>query len=430
METAGARLLAADLEPFFSDSRIVALGEMMNYPGVLHGDPEVLEKLEAARRHGKPIDGHAPGLSGRELLAYIAAGISSDHECTTAAEAREKLAAGMHIMIRQGTGARNLAALLPIISEQSARRLMWCTDDRHPHDLLNEGHIDSIVAAAIRGGVAPMTAIQMATLHPAERFGLHHLGAVAPGRQADLVVFSDLCAPQVEAVYVRGRLVASNGQPASGIERPDPLRAPPSMNVDLAGMDFAVSAESRRIRVIELIPDQILTRQSTESAPLAGHHLVSDPSRDLLKIAVVERHAGSGRIGLAMVRGFGLKQGALASSVAHDSHNIIVTGASDRDMLAAVSAVARMGGGLAVAAGGELIAGLPLPIAGLMSFDPVPEVSAALDRLLRAARELGSPLKDPFMTLSFLALPVIPALKITDQGLVDVNGFQHVGLFI
>ena len=430
METAGARLAAADLEPFFHDPRIVALGEMMNYPGVLNGDPDVLEKIEAARRHGKPVDGHAPGLSGRDLAAYVAAGITSDHECTTAAEALEKLAAGMHIMIRQGTGARNLSALLPIVTERSSPRLMWCTDDRHPHDLLNEGHIDSIVAAAIRAGVAPVTAIRMATLNPAERFGLTHLGAVAPGRQADLVVFSDLTAFRVEDVYVRGELIAKNGRPVAGIRTPAPVPAPPSMKVNLPALDFSRPAGGRRLRVIDVIPDQIVTRQAIESAPVEGNRLVSDPSRDLLKIAVVERHTGSGRIGLGMVRGIGLKQGALASSVAHDSHNIIVAGVTDADMAAAVGAVVEMGGGIAAASGGRMAAGLPLPLAGLMSLEPVQAVSDAMDRLVRAAHDLGSPLKDPFMTLSFLALPVIPELKITDRGLVDVLQFKHVSLFV
>ena len=430
METAGARLAAADLEPFFHDPRIVALGEMMNYPGVLNGDPDVLEKIEAARRHGKPVDGHAPGLSGRDLAAYVAAGITSDHECTTAAEALEKLAAGMHIMIRQGTGARNLSALLPIVTERSSPRLMWCTDDRHPHDLLNEGHIDSIVAAAIRTGVAPVTAIRMATLNPAERFGLTHLGAVAPGRQADLVVFSDLTAFRVEDVYVRGELIAKNGRPVAGIRTPAPVPAPPSMKVNLPALDFSRPAGGRRLRVIDVIPDQIVTRQAIESAPVEGNRLVSDPSRDLLKIAVVERHTGSGRIGLGMVRGIGLKQGALASSVAHDSHNIIVAGVTDADMAAAVGAVVEMGGGIAAAAGGRMAAGLPLPVAGLMSLEPVQSVSAAMDRLVAAAHDFGSGLKDPLMTLSFLALPVIPELKITDRGLVDVLQFRHVGLFV
>jgi len=429
METAGARLSAADLEPFFQDPAIVALGEMMNYPGVLNGDPEVFRKIAAARRHGKPIDGHAPGLSGKDLAAYIAAGISSDHECTTATEALEKPAAGMQIMIRQGTGARNLDALLPIVTERNARRLMWCTDDRHPRDLLEEGHIDSMVAAAVRGGVDPVTAIRMATLNPAERFGLAHLGAVAPGRQADLVVFSDPSRLLVEEVYVRGELVASGGRLVAETVPRAGRPAPPAMNVRLEDLDFGLAAAGQQVRVIELVPDQILTRQSIESAPVAGHRLVSDPGRDLLKIAVVERHRGSGRIGRGMVRGFGLRRGALASSVAHDSHNIVVVGVTDADMAAAVGEVVAMGGGIAAAAGGRTAARLPLPVAGLMSLEPVQAVSAAMDRLVRAAHELGSALKDPFMTLSFLALPVIPELKITDRGLVDVLQFRHVDLF-
>jgi adenine deaminase len=430
METAGARLAAADLEPFFQDPGIVALGEMMNYQGVLNGEPEVFKKIEAARRHGRPVDGHAPGLSGKDLAAYIASGISSDHECTAAAEAIEKLAAGMHIMIREGTGARNLAALLPIVTERNARRLMWCTDDRHPHDLLEEGHIDSIVGAAIRRGVDPVTAIRMATLNPAERFGLTHLGAVAPGRQADLVVFSDPSRLRVEAVYVRGELVVRDDRLVDGIGITPPLPAPPSMNVRLEGLDLSLAAGGRRLRVIDLVPDQILTSQSVEAAPVEDGRLVSDPGRDLLKIAVIERHRGSGRIGLGMVRGFGLRKGALASSVAHDSHNIVVVGVTDADMRAAVEKVVAMGGGIAAAAGGRIAAQLPLPVAGLMSMEPVQSVSAAMDRLVRAAHEMGSALKDPFMTLSFLALPVIPELKITDRGLVDVLKFRHVGLFV
>ena len=430
METAGARLAAADLEPFFQDPSIVALGEMMNYPGVLSGDPQVLKKISAARRHGKPVDGHAPGLSGRDLGAYVAAGITSDHECTTAAEALEKLAAGMHIMIRQGTGARNLSALLPIVTERSSRRLMWCTDDRHPRDLVVEGHIDSIVRAAIRGGVEPVTAIRLATLNPAERFGLNHLGAVCPGRQADLVVFSDLFAPIIEEVYSRGRLVARNGRVVAGLRKPETVPAPPSMRVKRQALDFAIPAGGRRLRVIDVIADQIVTRQSIEPALYAGNRVVSDPARDLLKIAVVERHTASGRIGLGMVRGLGLRQGALASSVAHDSHNIIVTGVNDEDMRAAVMSVMAMGGGLAAAAGGRIAAKLPLPVAGLMSLQPIQAVSTAMDRLLRAARGFGSPLEDPFMTLSFLALPVIPELKITDHGLVDVKTFKPVPLFV
>ena len=428
METAGARLAASDLEEFFADPRVVGLGEMMNYPGVLHGDPDVLKKIAAAQRYGRPVDGHCPGLSGRDLMAYAAAGIFTDHECTSAREAQEKLAAGMRIMIRQGTGARNLAALLPIITARSSRRLMWCTDDRHPHDLVTEGHIDSIVREAIRHGVDPITAVQMATINPAECFGLSHLGAIAPGRQADFVVFSDLSAPVAEEVYCRGVLVAQGGRPAPGLA-PPPVPVAPSMKVNPEALDFTVRRAGDRIRVIEVVPDQIITRQSVAAAPARGDLLVSDPSRDLLKIAVVERHQASGRMGVGFVRGLGLTRGALASSVAHDSHNIIVAGVAETDLRAAVSAVAAMGGGLAAVADGRILARLPLPVAGLMSQESVQAVSAGMDRLVRAARELGSPLKDPFMTLSFLALPVIPELKITDLGLVDVGRFAIVPLF-
>jgi adenine deaminase len=430
METAGARLTAADLEPFFAEPAVVGLGEMMNYPGVLAGDPEVLNKIAAARRHGKPVDGHAPGLAGKGLAAYVAAGIGSDHECTTAAEALEKLAAGMQIMIRQGTGARNLEALLPVVSERNARRLMWCTDDRHPHDLLTEGHIDSMVAAAVRAGLELVTAVRMATLNPAERFGLSHLGAIAPGRQADLVVFSDPGCQRIEEVYVGGRPVAQDGRMVAGVPAPATVPVPPSMSLGSQALDFSVPAGGRQVRVIDLIPDQILTRHSLEPAPVEAGRLVSDPRRDLLKIAVVERHTGSGRIGLGMVRGFGLRQGALASSVAHDSHNILVVGVTDAEMRAAVAEVAAMGGGIAAAVGGRTAAKLPLPVAGLMSLEPMQAVSDAMDRLVQTAREFGSPLKEPFMALSFLALPVIPELKITDRGLVDVLQFQHVGLFV
>jgi adenine deaminase len=333
-------------------------------------------------------------------------------------------------MIRQGTGARNLHALLPIISEVSCRRLMWCTDDRHPHDLIEEGHIDFILREAIRGGVDPLIAIRMATLNPAERFGLNHLGAIAPGRQADLVVFSNLADLRVEQVYARGELVAQNGSPVPGLEKPEPVPCPPSMQVDPQRLDFSIRCEGRHIRVIEVVPDQIVTRQSQETVSASEGFLASNPSRDLLKLAVVERHTGSGRIGLGVIRGLGLKHGALASSVAHDSHNIIVAGVADEDMRAAVAAVVAMGGGLAAAAGGRIAARLPLPVAGLMSLEPVQAVSNALDRLIRVAREFGSPLRDPFITLSFLALPVIPELKLTDRGLVDVGEFQHVPLWV
>jgi adenine deaminase len=430
METAGARLGVVALKPFLSHERIVALGEMMNFPGVIHADPEVLGKIEAMQAVGKPVDGHAPGLSGRCLNAYLTTGIASDHECTSAREAREKLAAGMHIMIREGTGARNLDDLLPVITPQNARRMMWCTDDRHPHDLMAEGHIDGMLRRAVRSGLDPVLAIQMATLNPADYFGLHHVGALGPGRRADLVVLDDLRDPVVRQVYHSGRLVAEQGRLLDNSGATAMAAPPVAMRVPLERLDFSVAAQGRRMRVIEVIPDQIATRSQIVDARIMESRVQTDTDNDLLKIAVVERHHGTGRTGIGFIKGFGLKQGALASTVAHDSHNMVVVGVSDADMHAALAELVAMGGGLAVVAQGRTIARLPLPIAGLMSDKPIAVVCRALDDLLAAARRLGSGLSDPFMTLSFMALPVIPALKITDHGLVDVTAFKRVPLFV
>jgi len=430
METSGARITANDLKPFLSDRRIVALAEMMNFPGVIYGDPDVLAKIEFAKQHGKPIDGHAPGLTGRDLNAYVSAGIGSDHECTTTHEAAEKLRSGMRIMIRQGTGARNLKDLLPIVNERSASRLMWCTDDRHPHDLLDDGHIDTIVRQAIGSGLDPIIAIQMATINPAEYFRLDHLGAIAPGRQADFVIFSDLEALHIEQVYFRGIQVAANGKMKPEIPAPKPLPLRPSINIKIDEVDFSIPAKGTRLRVMEIVPDQLITRQGIDDVRIVNDLAVSDPSRDLLKIAVVERHKGTGNIGKAFVRGLGLKRGALASSVAHDSHNIIVVGTNDDDMKTALTSIAEMRGGLAAVYNGKVLANLALPIAGLMSWEPVDKIRMGVDRLIEVSHDLGSNLLDPFMTLSFLALPVIPELKLTDKGLIDVNGLQIVALFV
>jgi adenine deaminase len=430
METAGARLTAEDLRPFLGKEKIVALAEMMNYPGVLMRDPAVLSKITTARQQKKPVDGHAPGLKGRELHAYIAAGVQSDHECTTEQEAKEKLAAGMVIMIRQGSGAKNLQALLPAVNAKTSRRMMWCTDDRHPNDLIINGHIDSIVREAIQSGLDPHLAIQMATLNPAVYFGLSHLGAIAPGRQADLVVFSDIKKPVIEQVYCRGILTAENGKIRAEVQFPATAALPPAMHVDMQNIEFSIPAEQSRIRVIEIVSDQLITRQRIETTPVKNHLAVSDPSKDLLKIAVVERHKGTGNIGKGYIKGFGLKQGALASSVAHDSHNIIFVGASDEDMRAALEAVVKMGGGLAAVSNGRLLTGLALPIAGLMSLEPVRIVRDQLEGLIEIAHDMGTTLQDPFMTLSFMALPVIPELKLTDMGLIDVGKFEVVPLFV
>ena len=430
METAGAELTAETLTPLMSNPRMVALAEMMNFPGVLQGDPSVMAKIRLAQGVRKHVDGHAPGVQGPSLDAYIAAGVASDHECITAAEAMEKLRRGMHIMIREGTGAKNMAALLDIIQPATAHRLMWCTDDRHPHDILAEGHIDAMVRQAIQLGVAPHLAIRLATLNPAAYFGLPRTGAIAPGQRADMVVFNRLDNPVVEAVYAGGQRVAEHGRLLETALFPDPIPPAPTMHVNPAALDFRVAADGPYIRVIEIVPGQIVTRQRQAATPVADGWVVADPDRDLLKIAVVERHRASGRTGIGFVKGMGLRRGAIASSVAHDAHNIIVVGARDDDMHAAVRHVVAMQGGLAVVADGKIVASLALPIAGLMSPEPIRSIHEQLTGLTRAAWDLGASLPDPFMTLSFLALPVIPELKITDHGLVDVDRFEPVDLFV
>jgi adenine deaminase len=429
METSGARLSASDLKALAGDERIMALGEMMNYPGVISGDPDVLEKLIMMRSFKKPMDGHAPMLSGFGLNAYLSAGISSDHECATLDEAKEKLRDGMHIMIREGTGAKNLDALLPLVNEMNSRRIMWCTDDRHPHDLLERGSIDDIVRRSIQAGLDPVIAIRMATINPAEYFGLNHLGAIAPGRKADLIVFSDLSDPVIETVYCTGRKTAEKGVVLPGMILSSKVETPDAMHVDVSRVDFSIPAEMDCIRIIEIIPDQLITREKITEGSKRNNEIVSDPARDILKIAVVERHKGTGNIGKGFVTGLGLKQGAIASSVAHDSHNIIVAGATDTDMITALRRVVDLKGGLVVACNGQIIAELALPVAGLMSPEPMWSVRLKITSLIDACRHLGSNLDDPFMTLSFLALPVIPALKITDKGLVNVDEFKIVPLF-
>lgn len=430
LETAGARLGAAELALLLQHPRVVGLAEMMNYPGVLFRDPVVMDKLSAAGN--RPVDGHAPGLTGRDLAAYVAAGIGSDHECTRLEEAREKLRLGMHILIREGTTARNLEALLPLITPENACHFSFCTDDRHPADLLGEGHMDSILRAAIRQGLPPVTAIRMATLHTARYFGIRRRGAIAPGYRADFAVLDNLQAFHVRQVYLKGRKVAEDGQYLARREKPPKTILRSTINVNWMALDFSLPAgpagSTTQVRVIELVPLQIVTRHGWETVPVGPDGIQADPARDLLKIAVVERHLSSGNIGVGLVRGFGLKRGALASSVAHDSHNIVVIGTNDADMATAVIEIGRLRGGQVVVADNEVLASVPLPIAGLMSDLPIEQVRDRLEAATAAAHGLGCVLPDPLMTMSFLALPVIPELKLTDKGLVDVVKFAVVPL--
>jgi adenine deaminase len=425
METAGAALSADDIRKVLSWERVLGLAEMMNYPGVLARVPEVLARLRVAA--DRPIDGHAPGLAGRDLNAYVAAGIQSDHECTELEEAREKLRRGMRIFIREGAVARNLQALLPLVTPANARQCSFCTDDRDPGTLLSSGGMDDVVRRAMHWGLDPVLAVQMASINTARHFGLDGIGAIAPGYRADLLVLSDLEDLQVHMVFSAGKLVAREGQ----YLRPRQTAPHPgnTVRVDLSALEFSIPAGEGSARVIGVMPDQVVTESLLIEPTVAAGQVVADPGRDLLKIAVVERHQGTGNVGLGLVRGIGLERGAMASSVAHDSHNIVVVGVTDRDMHAAVAAVADAGGGQVVVEDGQTTAAVTLPIAGLMSDRPLEDVRDSVHGLDEAVKGLGCTLSDPFMTLSFLALPVIPALKLTDKGLVDVSQFSLVPLF-
>jgi adenine deaminase len=428
METTGAALEWYDLQPLQQEEYVLGLAEVMNFPGVVNGDEHVLNKIRSFQ--GRVKDGHCPGLSGKALNAYVNASIGSDHECVTVAEALEKLRLGLYIFIREATNAHNLKALLPLITPENARRICFCTDDRQPADLLAEGHIDFMVRTAIGEGIPPLTAFRMATLNPSEYFHLHDRGAIAPGRRADLMVFSDLQAPRAEMVFRGGQLVAQDGvmRPWKRPVRRSVLRS--SMNVDWSRVDLTIKVEGEKSRIIGTIPNQIITETIIEATPQSEGVVIADPGRDLLKMAVIERHLATGNVGKGLVRGFSLKRGAIASTVAHDHHNIVVIGADDHSMLTAARAIAKTKGGMAVVVGETVLAQLPLPIAGLMSDQPIETVRDQMDEVITAARQLGATMHDPFMAMSFMALPVIPALKLTDQGLVDVNKFELVSLFV
>lgn len=429
METAGSSLNSSDLAMYLNEKWVLGLAEMMNFPGVLNLEESVLLKLILAANAGKIIDGHAPNLTGKDLNAYVGAGIGSDHECTNVKEAKEKLSLGMRIMIREGTVAKDLEALLPVITPENSRRIIFCTDDRYPTDLFH--HITSMVERAVNHGVNPITAIQMASLNAAEYFNLKDIGAIAPSYKADLLVFDDLKTFKPKMVFKDGKIVAQNGVFTGTTEFRElpPIRG--SINVKWLELDqFKVKAESEKIRVINVIPGQLITKESIEDAKIENGYAVSDPDRDILKMCVIERHMASGNIGIGFVKGFGIKEGAIASSVAHDSHNIVVVGVSDEDIMAAAIDLIKAQGGKVVVKEEKKIEILPLPVAGLISNKSVEEVMLKMSSLKKAAKSIGSVIDDPFMQLAFMCLPVIPELKLTDMGLVNVNEFQLTSLFI
>ena len=429
LETSGAQLSASGLAELKNEPRILGLAEMMDFPGVLAGIPEVLEKLILFR--DKIIDGHGPLLIGYDLQGYLTAGIRSDHETCARMEGLEKLNSGMMLMIREGTSAKNLEDLLPLVTKENARRCCFVSDDLHPLDIRERGHLDFIIKKAVSLGLNPATAVQMATLNPAEYFGLKDRGAVAPGYCADLAVLSNLEHFAVERVYKDGQLVVDNGELIDFPYEDKELVELRSMNIQpFAPESFRISHQGKKVRVMELIPGQISTDVRYEDIRSENGWVISDIESDILKLAVVERHKATGHIGLGLVRGFGLRKGALASSIAHDSHNVIAVGVSDRDLCKSVEEVRLLGGGIAVASDDKVLAKVPLEVAGLMSREPLDKLVKQLSDVNRAASSLGCTLPEPFMSLSFLALPVIPELKLTDMGLVDVKKFSLVPLFV
>ena len=432
-DESGAVLRAADLKGLYESPRILGLAEMMNYPGTIAGDREVLQKIKDAKAAGRVVDGHAPLVTGRDLDAYAAAGVMSDHECSNMKEALEKLERGQFIMIREGSVAKNLKKLMPLFDPKYNHRCLLVTDDAHATDLLNKGHIDSIIRKAVDLGADPVVAIRMATLQAARYFRIPDVGAVAPGYIANLTIVDDLTAFHVTDVYSHGNLVVKKEElgdyPIPQVEMSLEKRVRSTFHVEpLTADDFVIHEENGFCRVIGIIPGEIITKELHEEIDFSKNSGI-DVSRDILKIAVIERHNGTGHKGIGFIQGIGIKEGAVASSVSHDSHNIIVIGTNDADMAVAVNRVIQLGGGNVVVKDGKDIARMALPIAGLMSDFSAKDTAGFNARGRNAVYELGTSRDvEPFMNMAFLSLPVIPALKMSTQGLVDVLKFERVPL--
>lgn len=421
-ESSGARIGPEDVARLLSSEHVRYLSEMMNFPGVLHGDPAVMAKLEAARKAGKPVDGHAPGLTGEEARQYAGRGITTDHECFTLEEAREKIGFGMKVQIREGSAARNFDTLVPLL-ESHPGMVMFCSDDKHPDDLVT-GHMNSLVKRAITMGYDPLDAIRACTLNPVRHYSLD-VGLLQVGDPADLIVAGSLEEFNIRETYISGQLVAGGGE---SLIRTVPGDTPNIFKaVPIGTNDLEVPARGSRIRVIRAIEGQLVTGQETTEARIEGGRFVSDPERDILKIVVINRYRKS-KPAIGFIRGFGFRKGAIASTVAHDSHNIIAVGADDRDLAAAVNLLVECRGGITLADGGHANV-LPLPVAGIMSHHDGREVARRYESLNKAAGELGTPLAAPFMTLSFMALLVIPELKLSDKGLFDGKTFSFTSVY-
>jgi len=427
-ETSGFDLNGYDLSLLIDKPWVLGIAEMMNFTGVLNLDKNVISKLELAKSKEKRIDGHAPCLNGKDLCAYIASGVRSDHECTTPNEAMEKLRLGMFLMIREGTAAKDLDALLPVLKEGNTRKCIFVTDDRHPSDL--KEHINGMVRRTVDAGVSPIKAIQCASLNTAEYFGLKNLGAVAPGYKADLLIMPDLENYKPDYVIKNGKVVVEKGQLITQLDEIEIPSMRGSVNVKwIEREDFRIEAKSNMVKAIEIVPHQLITKSTPCEIKIENGNAVSNTDTDVLKICVIERHRATGNIGKGFVKGFGLKSGAIASTVAHDSHNMIIVGTNDEDMYIAAVELVKSQGGKVVVNNGEVIAQLPLPIAGLMSDNNFDYVLDKCKELNDATHKLGCTLEDAFMSMGFLSLPVIPELKITDKGIFDTKTYSFTDIF-
>ncbi|MCR4929692.1 MAG: adenine deaminase [Lachnospiraceae bacterium] len=433
-DEAGASLKAEDIEFLYNEKRVLGLAEMMNYPGVIYDDAPTLDKIKSCVEKGRPVDGHAPLLSGRDLDKYISAGINSDHECSSAEEAIEKLSKGQWIMIRQGSAAKNLEKLLPLFEAPYYLRSILATDDRNPADIIAEGHIDNIVRLAVKAGKNPVRAIKMASFNPAQYFGIDRVGAVACGYKADLLVLDNLDNIEIKDVYSNGVKVVDNKKLLDfEIPKAEDMITGSVMNSfhmpDLKKEDFFIEPKGNKVRVIEVIPGEILTNELILKLDFDKNNGI-DVDKDIIKIAVIERHKNTGHKGVGYIKGIGIKNGALAGSVSHDSHNLIVIGSSDEDMCIAANHIKKIGGGLCVVKEGKVISEVRLPVAGLMSTESAANIAKANEDLRESAKELGVYDNiEPFMNMAFVSLPVIPVLKMTTQGLVNVSEFKRVDLF-
>lgn len=429
LETSGVELNSYDLALLIDAPWVLGIAEMMNFPGVITCENSVLSKIQLGIDKNKRVDGHAPNLCGKNLGAYVAAGVASDHECTNPDEAIEKLRLGMYLMVREGTAAKDLEALIPVLKKYNTRNCMFVTDDRHPKHL--KKHISGMVQKAVNMGLEPIKAIQMASINTAEYFKIPNLGAIAPGYKADFIIFDDFNDLQPKMVFKNGQMIAKDGTVTINMSEFKPPSLRGSVNIKYLNMDdLKIKALSSKIKVINVIPKQLITKQTVENAKIEDGFAVSDKENDILKIMVIERHRASGNIGLGFVKGFGLASGAIASTVAHDSHNMIVIGTNDQDMYYAAIELVKSQGGKIIVKDGKTLAHLPLPIAGLMSDKSAEDVSEILTELNQASVNIGCKIEDPFMSMAFLSLSVIPELKITDKGLVDGNKFEITNLFV